>query len=403
VNHWQPLAASRHFAHSSDAVPAGAFPQPARGQRPPPSLPWATQRSAFLASSLGTGPDAARAAQLAGSHLLPSTYSQYASSWRRLTDYCALRGFCPLPALTTTVVQFVAYLSTPGNSNLKPQSLQPVLSAINKAHTDVGLVGPATGDLLHQVRRGWSLAVHRHGDQIDQRAALPARIAERAMDNAIALLRSLNSHFSATLLPRLRSYVYVAFGFSLMARVDTDLHLQRRDVELTISTVFVRLRQEKGRAVAAMRRRLQLPRAAVAGLYDLLRGWQYCQAHAYAVAQRTMSDNVSFWRLPSDVGAWTSSAAVADPWLQAVCVWLQEAPPEGDAWSTHSLRIGAASATNAIDVNLLKIKDWGGWALASGAVHGYIRPIMACQSCFRFFGWMTRPVDFANLPRPQSR
>lgn len=354
---------------------------------------------------LGTSPDAARAAALAGGHLLPETYAAYGRHWERFATYCRRHGVSPLPASTATVVCYVAWLATPGNSNLQPQSLQPLLSAINKAHGDVGLPLPATGDLLASVRRGWSLEVHAHDGQTDQRAALPARVAGRALDAGLTLLRMLPS-LSLAGLPlahqRLRTYVYTAFGFALMARVDTDLHLQREDVELTLSTIFTRLRKEKGKATDPTRRRLQLPCEAVPGLSDLLRGWQQVQRHSFQLAGRSLLPATSFWRLGSDTAAWASSAAVCDPWLQQACEALQESPPSGDSWTTHSLRIGAASAANAIDVNLLKIKDWGGWALASGVVLRYIRTVLADQHCARFFGWMLRPAGFPPA-RPQSR
>ena len=364
-------------------------------------VPWAAQRQSYLASALGTGPDAARAAQLAVGNLLPDTSVAYSRSWTRFEAYCRARAVSSLPATTATVINYVAYLATPGNSKLQPQSLQPILSAINRAHADVGLPGPACGTLLSSVRRGWSLEVHHHDCQADQRAALPASIASRALARALALLPAPGDSVNPLSLERLRSFVYVAFGFALMARVDTDLTLQRQDVELTASTIFARLRQEKGRATASTRRRLQLPRAAVPGLYDLLRGWQQAQVISFSAARKTLLGTTSFWRLGSDTAAWTSSSAVCDPWLQAVCVSLGESPPSGDSWTTHSIRIGAASAANAIDVNLLKIKDWGGWALASGIVLRYIRTVIADQHCFQFFGWMLRPGDLH--PRPQSR
>ena len=354
---------------------------------------------------LGSSPDAVRAAALAGGHLLPETYAAYGRHWERFASYCRLRGLSSLPASTSTVACFVAHLATPGNSNLQPQSLQPLLSAINKAHGDVGWPLPASGDLLASVRRGWSLEVHAHDGQTDQRAALPASVASRALDAGLTLLGLLPSLSAAGLLlahQRLRSYVYTAFGFALMARVDTDLHLQREDVELTPSTIFTRLRKEKGKATDPTRRRLQLPCEAVPGLADLLRGWQQVQSHSFRLAGKTLVPATPFWRLGSDSAAWSSSAAVCDPWLQQACVALHESPPAGDAWTTHSLRIGAASAANAIDVNLLKIKDWGGWALASGVVLRYIRTVLADQHCARFFGWMLRPGGF-QPPRPQSR
>jgi hypothetical protein len=271
---------------------------------------------------------------------------------------------------------------------------QNPISAINKAHTDLGYPEPATGGLVAAVRRGWALEARAApSGQSDQRVGLPASVASRCLD--LANRRTVSSVL-------LRAFVYVGFGFALMARSDTDINLQRQDVELTPSRIFVRLRREKGQATNAIRRRLEIPRAAVPGLYDALLLWQQVQQGAFDAARRTCPADNSFWRLPcDDAAAWTSSSAVCSAWVQLACTTLHEAPPDGDAWSSHSLRIGAASAANALDVNLLKIKDWGGWALASGAVMRYIRPVIGDAAAQRFFGWMRVPAGFAD--RPASR
>lgn len=339
---------------------------------------------------LGDGPDADRAIQLISGHLLASTYETYGRAWQRFVAYCDANGLPSLPATPASVVNYVSHLSQLGT--LQPQSIRVHLSAINKAHTDLGFDDPATGGLVAAVRRGWALLVHGAGKQRDERVGLPASVAARALD---MVLRGRCSDGLT------RAFMYTAFGFALMARSDTDIHLQRQDVETTPASAFVRLRREKGRATDSIRRRLEIPRAAVPGLYDALVSWRATQASAYARAGHTLDDSVSFWRLPTDTGAWASSSATCDGWLQAACTALNAVPPAGEAWTSHSLRIGAASAANAIDVNLLKIKDWGGWRLASSAVMAYIRPTLACDAALRFFGWMRLQPGFPV--RPHSR
>ena len=274
---------------------------------------------------------------------------------------------------------------------MQPQSVRKHLSAINKVHTDLGFAEPATGGLVSAVQRGWQLRASSAGIQRDERVGLPADVASRALD---LFLRARCSSILG------RALVYTAFGFALMARSDTDIHLQVQDVELTPTHIYVRLRREKGRATDAVRRRLDIPRSAVPGLYDALERWRTVQAAAFSAVSRTLDDSASFWRLPSD-RVWTSSSATCDTWLQHACAALGVSPPAGEAWRTHSLRIGAASAANAIDINLLKIKDWGGWKLASSAVMAYIRPTLATPAAFRFYGWMRLDPGFPL--RPASR
>lgn len=395
MSFWQPVRPSRRFAlvgPPGAAPPRGAVPQPAPHARPPAGAPWASAQREHLRSVLGESPDAAVAAELITRHLTGNTYESYGRFWSRFAAYCDSQGLQTLPAAPAAVVCYIAHLYRSGTS--KPQSVKNHLSAINKAHTDLGFAEPAVGGLVAAVRRGWALEVHADPrGQSDQRVGLPASVASRCLD-----MVSRSPPLSAV---TQRPFLYVAFGFALMARSDTDIHLQRGDVETTPSSIFVRLRSEKGRATLAERRRLEFPKAAVPGLYDAVRAWQQAQLASFARAGRSCPPETSFWRLPSDSAAWTSASAVCSGWIAFACSALGAEPPAGELWSSHSLRIGAASAANALDVNLLKIKDWGGWALASGAVMRYIRPVIADAAAQRFFGWMRSPADLS--PRPASR
>eukprot|EP00873_Tetraselmis_striata_P036552 jgi/Tetstr1/456816/TSEL_043490.t1 len=60
--------------------------------------------------------------------------------------------------------------------------------------------------------------------------------------------------------------------------------------------------------------------------------------------------------------------------LQLVAHMLEEHPPPGFVWTSHSLRKGAATAAYAIGVVLQKIKHFGGWAQLSSVVLDYINP-----------------------------
>jgi hypothetical protein len=249
------------------------------------------------------------ASDLITGHLLAGTYESYGRHWTRFVAYCDARRLQSLPALPATVVCYIAHLS--GLGTLQPQSTRVHVSAINKAHTDLGYVEPATGGLVAAVRRGWALRVHADpGGQTDQRVGLPAVVASRCLNCAQPRSHALSPQL-------LRAFVYVAFGFALMACSDTDIHLQRRDVELTPTRIFVRLQREKGRAADSFCRRLEIPRAAVPGLYDALQYWQLVQQRSFDGARRTIPEDVSFWRLADDSASWASSSAVCSAW----CRW----------------------------------------------------------------------------------
>ena len=78
-----------------------------------------------------------------------------------------------------------------------------------------------------------------------------------------------------------------------------------------------------------------------------------------------------------------------DAWLKVVLDHLGAKAPEGETWSGHSLRIGAASAMDAVGVTLRRICHMGGWSSQSSAVKDYIDPTCPCSSAGRrYFGWL---------------
>ena len=100
-------------------------------------------------------------------------------------------------------------------------------------------------------------------------------------------------------------------------------------------------------------------------------------------------------------GAWTGGSpkhtaaqrdfpsTQVDAWLKVVLDHLGARPPTGETWSGHSLRIGAASAADALGVTLRRICHLGGWTSQSRAVHDYIDPTCpATDAGRRYFGWL---------------
>eukprot|EP00873_Tetraselmis_striata_P013194 jgi/Tetstr1/433458/TSEL_022732.t1 len=68
-------------------------------------------------------------------------------------------------------------------------------------------------------------------------------------------------------------------------------------------------------------------------------------------------------------------------WLQLVAHMLEEHPPPGFVWTSHSLRKCAATAVYAIGVVLQKIKHFGGWAQLSSVVLDYIHSSHGAAVC----------------------
>ena len=89
------------------------------------------------------------------------------------------------------------------------------------------------------------------------------------------------------------------------------------------------------------------------------------------------------WRLSTDSRAWTST--VIDDMLKRLLLELHVSPPDGYTYSSHNLRSGAASAAFSLDVSIVRICFYGGWAQGSQAVFFYIDPSWAPSPAARYF------------------
>jgi hypothetical protein len=65
-------------------------------------------------------------------------------------------------------------------------------------------------------------------------------------------------------------------------------------------------------------------------------------------------------------------------------------PPEGFAWTSHSLRKGSASAANAIGVQLPDIRYTGGWSTNSNVLEekSIDFSMQPTPAAWIFFGWL---------------
>ena len=105
-----------------------------------------------------------------------------------------------------------------------------------------------------------------------------------------------------------------------------------------------------------------------------------------------LPDGASYYALPEECKRGRAPcfpSGQVDTWLKQVLREVGAQPPAGETWSGHSLRIGAASAADALGVTLRRICWMGGWAAASRAIHDYVDPTCpASDAGRRYFGWL---------------
>ena len=142
--------------------------------------------------------------------------------------------------------------------------------------------------------------------------------------------------------------------------------------------LHVTLGKEKTQHVATVSRVLTLDVSRIPDLERLLRRWESVRG--------PVPPGASYYSFP---GQREPPSTQVDAWLKVVLDHLGAKAPEGETWSGHSLRIGAASAMDAVGVSLRRICHMGGWSSQSSAVKDYIDPTCPCSSAGRrYFGWL---------------
>lgn len=173
-----------------------------------------------------------------------------------------------------------------------------------------------------------------------------------------------------------------------MARPDTDAAIRSSDVVSGPEFITVLLINEKCKRHKKERRILNISSAEVPLLRAALLKWVVLRDAAFQAAGLP-SPPPLFWLLPHELGSRATASALCTAWMGIATAYLGAQPPVGGSWSAQSLRSGAASACNALNVALPTTRYWGGWAASSSVVNDYIDPtVRADVAAYAFFGWL---------------
>ena len=177
-----------------------------------------------------------------------------------------------------------------------------------------------------------------------------------------------------------RNIVATVFAFFFFDRSGTTRAVRSPDVGVTTDTVVFYVDHQKGRSAVPESHR---PRLVLRHKYFAVLLTGYLRLRDRLPAAPSL-----LFALPTDdATTWTST--VQSDWLKQAYLSVGATPPEGFAWTSHSLRIGAASAARAVGWTLEQIEYWGGWATMSKALRdSYIVPtVPPCRFAKFFFDW----------------
>ena len=325
------------------------------------------------------------------SALRPETYQNYGSALKGFFRYCEECGLTPVEATPVDVARYISWLAHKGT--VAAGSLQPYLSAINRFLRDHNRPPVALGPLVSDVRRGLENC------QVDispstERLPLPAPVALSILELAEGLVQVVHWDPSDQRLLLLRACVATLACYAFFSRGECAGLCQRQDLILNNEYITLRLRAEKGKKGRREGRRStrQIACPSLPRLASLLR--------LYFAGVDRIGLFTRRWALSPAENKAKWSADTISVWLASAYAAAGHHPPEGFAWTSHSLRKGAASAAYAIKVDLPTIKYEGGWATTSTVLEAHyidfaMRPT---DAAWLFFGRLRMDVRCTRRP-----
>jgi hypothetical protein len=307
------------------------------------------------------------------------TDDNYSSNLRCFLSFCNESFLDPLAVTPIDIARFVVWIGRRGT--VAAANLQPYLSAVNKFHQDHALPPVALGPIVAGVRKGLENCQHDKAP-LPQRLPLPTPMALQILELAEGLLLSVEFHPRDPDLPLLRAAVATITSFMFLNRGECGANALLGDIVVEEDCITLLLRGEKGKKNLQDGQRTvrQIPAGAVPRVASLLR--------AFFAGQNSMrgllGQRLRRWSLTpqEDLERW--SADTLSGWLRAAYQAVRRSPPEGFAWTSHSLRKGSASAANAIGARLTDIRFMGGWSTNSSVLEA-------------------KYIDFAMQPTPAAR
>ena len=358
---------------------------------PAPSAPWSNGVGRAISVGLGSDLLGNTARALLLSCRQASTYNTYRSVLNSWAQFLASEGVEDIMlATTTTVLRYVAWLGLRGT--VAAGSMQVYLSGINAVQTDFGLHAIAQGKAVQDAVRGLAAAQLTMAPVVP-RSPLPPAAITAMLDLAGLLCASMSVHPPVRLL---RACLATTVSYLFFNRASSTHSLRMEglivDPPSTVGqSLRLRASVRKGQShLHPQKQEMRIPVAAQGQLAACLLTFQ---------RWRGASSSAHYWWLPGDSTPSKWTALVQTSWLLEALRACKIAVPPLVAWTSHSLRQGAATHAAAAGVPMAVIRHYGGWARASNVVYNYIDPSERnSTTAQRLFGWLTATHLPAAIP-----
>jgi site-specific recombinase XerD len=308
----------------------------------------------------------------------PSTVASYVSKLRDFAAFCQARGLPGLPCTQEHVHLWLLHLAMRGS--VAADSMPQFVSALNSLHRLLGLPPPvAEGDGQHKLfMQGLCRCLLPIRARTTKRP-LQVQWLEAAIDVA------LSPPGGAPCPPAfLRDVVLCCVGFACGLRGSAVAAMHVQDIKLEGDVLRVHSRVSKARGVLAMHvADWEFYLAGHPRLRRLLQVFLLVRAmNAPGGAEAPL------WCWDALGRPSTLTEARVDDVVRRV---VARVAPEVDAesLSSHSMRVGVASALNALGVARDNIRLWVRWA-SPAMLDVYIRPMPCHAAVGAWFGWMVQ-------------
>lgn len=300
-----------------------------------------------------------------------STEASYVGRLKDFALFCAEHDppLPCMPASKTHVHLYLAHLALRGT--VAADGLPGVVSAINSAHRLLGFEAPVDNDKQHKlVIAGLQrvlVPLTEKRDKVPLRAGwLDTAIQHALQPSAGPLL--------------VRDVTAVCVGFACGFRGSTVAGMLKQDLQVTPGGFRVSARVLKRRSSGV---------SAGATWEVFTAGHPKLQVLVSAFVQlraRFSDPGGKLWVWPGLPGVTSVTESVVDTWVQRV-VALGDTSVQSHLYSSHSMRVGAASGMNALAVPRDVIRVWIRWQTPS-MLDLYIRPVPADDALQGWFGWL---------------
>ncbi len=306
----------------------------------------------------------------------PNSWRNQAVGWKKWQVFCQTDQTNPMSADEPALLRYIGWLYSEGR--ISGASLRGYLSSVFSAYKKLGVTLHYT-PLIQMAIKAYQTADGHRRAQSDptsgkERCGIPATVMKRIADAALI------APISEIKFIRAASAVVVSYMF--LERGEAGASLMMNNIRVTPTTVHLAIPLRKAGPLLTPHT-LTYTRWArdQASPIDLVQ--------RYDVIRRNSATRSTFyWSLPLIQERFARSSNTITRYLKECLDHLTISPPPQVSWSSHSLRIGAASEAAAINIPLYRIRIWGDWSPSSKTFEvTYLDArFLATQERYYFFG-----------------